>query len=69
MSERDEWGYPLTDVLTEGYHSPSPVSSDASTAQVEAHERAYVAYQERFRHAYMAKIRGRSRGGFPESGS
>lgn len=60
MSKRDDWGYPLTDVLAERYHGPLAMRSDASEQLRVAHEAAYAAYQERFRVAYMAKVKRRS---------
>lgn len=55
---RDEYGYPLDEVLTDRFHEPVPMAASAEPAERHAHQVAYNAYQERFRVAFMEKVLG-----------
>jgi hypothetical protein len=62
MTDRDEFGYPLTNVTEERFHGPVQLPTEATDDDRRRHAGAYYLYQTRFREAYMAKVRARSRG-------
>jgi hypothetical protein len=61
MTDRDEFGYPLTDVTKERFHRPVELPASATDQDRRRHAGAYYLYQTQFRDAYMAKVRARSR--------
>jgi hypothetical protein len=62
MADRDEFGYPLTNVTEEPFHSPVVLPADATDEDLRRHAGVYYLYLTRFRREHMAKVRARRRG-------